>query len=315
MDSYTQQQFFTIIIPTYNRCEMLKESLEMVLPQVRKWKDDVRLYVSDNASTDDTQELVKHFLQSDSDILQYYRQSENIGGQANFRHAVKNVQSKYVCLIGDDDVVFPNYVETIVSLLKSHPDVGMINYNVMSVNYELRQASLREKDIRCLTPIVYSSGKELIYNHLIVPSLVSSNVFLRDDFVSMMDTIQIGTYPGYDWLAVLYRSIMEKKCIFLGLPILLQRYPSEQRWVVDAPWYHIYGFGRLFKDLDSEIPHLYEHWMDYSKKEGKDDLNYILTIVANNKEIYKERFETMRPYMCSPEYVRQFRLRLEHSAS
>ena len=304
---------FTIIIPTYNRCEMLKGSLEMVIPQVRKWKEDVRLFISDNSSTDGTQELVEYYLQTNGDILHYHRQSENIGAQANFRYAVKNVQSKYVCLLGDDDVVFPNYVETVVNILREHPDVGLVNYNVVSVDYNLRHAFCRESDIRSLSLVVYASGGEFIFNHLKTPSLMSSNVFLRDSFVNNMDNVQINTYPGYDWLAVMYRSVLDKECVFYGYPLLLQRFPPVHRWAVNWPWYCIYGLGRLFKDLDSDVPNLFERWKEYCRTELKGLLNYHLTIVASNKELYKERFLLMKPYMCSVEYERQFRLRINHS--
>ena len=306
-------KLLTIIIPTYNRCKMLEESLQMAIPQIRRFDNDVNLYVSDNASTDDTKSMVEKYLQENEDILSYYRQPENVGSEKNFRHAVKAVNSKYVCLIGDDDVLFPNYVETILSLLNEYKEIGVINYNVMSVSYEYKNANLREKDIRGLSPVFYSTGKDFIYNHLEVPSLMSSNVFNRELFVREIDTISIGTYPGYDWLAVLYKSCLQKKCMFVNIPLLLSRTPLEQRWIVDAPWFHIYGLGKLFMDMDCYVPRLFDHWKEYSQTTNKGSLNYILKIISRNKDLYNERFETMRPYMCSKEYEKQFRLRLYHS--
>ena len=306
-------KLFTIIIPTYNRCKMLEQSLEVVIPQVRKFKDEVCLYISDNASTDNTKTIVEKYMQGNKDILSYYRQSENIGGQNNFKHAVKAVDSKYVCLIGDDDVVFPNYVETIVGLLKNNPEIGLINYNVMSVNYDLQNASFREANIRDLHPIVYADGGSFIYDHLELPSLISSNVFNRANFIKWLDKIPVGTYPGYNWLAILYKSIFYEKCLFVGLPLLLQRMPGSQRWECDLPWFIIYGLGKIFKDLDKDKPGLYSRWKEYCQKEYRGMLNHILRKVSENKELYKPRFETMRPYMCSKEYERQFRLRINHS--
>lgn len=308
-------KLFTIIIPTYNRCEMLKESLEIAIPQVRKFKEDVSLYISDNASTDNTKDVVDKYLKENQDVLSYYRHQENVGGQNNFRHAVRAVDSEYVCLLGDDDILFPNFVETIVNLLKENEEVGVINYNVMSVNYKLNNACLRERNIKKLSTTIYPSGKEFIYEHLRIPSLVSSNVFHRKQFIEQIDKIPVGTYPGYDWMAVLYNSCLSHKCIFVGWPLLLQRYPQEQRWAIDAPWFYIYGFGRLFKDLDSQIPGLYEHWIEHSHKENYGMMNYLLQIVSQNKELYKERFDIMRPYMGTQEYETLFRLHLYHSQS
>lgn len=297
---------FTIVIPTYNRCQMLEESLQIAIPQVRRFKDDVSLYVSDNASTDDTQAVVAKYLQGNEDIMSYFRQPENIGGQRNFRHAVKAVNSKYVCLIGDDDVLFPNYVKTIVGFLRKNPDVGLINYNVMSASYKLENSFLRENNIRSLNPIVYDSGKQFIYEHLDVPSLISSNVFNREFFLKEMNDIPIGTYPGYDWLAVLYKSILRSRCIFVGFPLLLQRLPLEHRWAIDEPWFYIYGLGKLFKDMDVYIKGISHHWNEHIQANRKSMFNKTLIIVSRNQSVYRKRFEAMRPYMYSKEYENQF---------
>lgn len=309
MDNY----LLTVIIPTYNRSRMLDESLQMVLPQVRKFAKDVHVYVSDNASTDDTELVVEKYLHDNRDILTYYRQYNNIGGQNNFRHAITAVDSEYVCLIGDDDVVFPTYVETIVGLLKNNPEVGLINYNVLSVNYELEQASVREQNLRDINSVIYKNGRDFIYNHLIAPSLISSNVFKRLPFLCSLTQTPVGTYPGYDWFAALYNSCLQTECIFIGLPMLLQRVPKEQRWIDDAPWFHIYGFGKLFKDMDDAVPGLFNHWKDFCRTKDNGSMNYLLTIVHKNKQKYKERLEAMRPYMCSQEYERKFTLYLNHS--
>lgn len=306
---------FTIVIPTYNRCEMLKESLEMVLPQVRKCKEDVRLFISDNSSTDGTQELVEHYLQTNGDILQYHRQLENIGAQANFRYAVRNVQSKYVCLLGDDDVVFPNYVETVVEILRKHPDVGLVNYNVLTVDYSLNNARLRQADIMGIQPIVYESGRNLIYDHLEIPSLISSNVFKREAFVKVLDTISVGTYPGYDWFAALYKSCLNTKCVFIGLPILLQRMPSEQRWQKDSPWYVIYGLGKLFRELDVDIPGLQERWGLSFYVNRQSWYKFELGMMSKHKELYRDRYDKMLEYISRSDSRKTFRLYMKYSTS
>ena len=290
-------KLITIVIPTYNRCAMLDESLQIAIPQVRRFKDDVHLYVSDNASTDDTQNVMKKYIQDNTDIMTYFRQNENIGAQNNFRHAVNTVDSKYVCLIGDDDVLFPNYVETIVNVLRDHPDVGFVNYNVLSVHYDLKKAYLREKDVLSLYPIEYDSGKDFILEHLEVPSLVSSNVFNRRAFVENMDTDPVGTYPGYDWFAVLYKSFLTSKCIYIGLPLLLQRIPSEQRWGKDFAWFMIYGLGKLFRDLDANNPGLEERWTNSFYIQKRNFFKYVLRIMADNKDLYRERYHMMLPYI------------------
>ena len=52
------KSFFSIVIPTYNRAEFLKIAIDSVLEQSF---DEFELIVIDDASTDNTQELLKEF--------------------------------------------------------------------------------------------------------------------------------------------------------------------------------------------------------------------------------------------------------------
>ena len=59
----------TIIIPTYNRCNDLEICLSYVIPQVKQYKDKVHIYISDNASTDNTSNLVQKYINNYPDII------------------------------------------------------------------------------------------------------------------------------------------------------------------------------------------------------------------------------------------------------
>ena len=68
----------TVGIPTYNRSGLLREAIESVLAQTFT---DFRLIVSDNASDDDTPEVVRSF---DDERIDYLRTERNIGPIGNF---------------------------------------------------------------------------------------------------------------------------------------------------------------------------------------------------------------------------------------
>ena len=50
--------FFSIIIPTYNRCDLLRKAVNSVLTQTYK---NFEIIIIDNYSNDNTQELVESF--------------------------------------------------------------------------------------------------------------------------------------------------------------------------------------------------------------------------------------------------------------
>ena len=111
----------TVGIPTYNRSGFLRQSIESVLAQSYP---DFRLVIADNASTDDTPELVASF--DDSRIV-YARSDENVGMTANFNRVVELADTEFVALLYDDDLFYPDYLQHTVEALDDHPDVGFVH--------------------------------------------------------------------------------------------------------------------------------------------------------------------------------------------
>ena len=70
----------TIGIPTYNRAEMLKRSIESALSQDYAM---IEVIISDNASTDDTQGICQYFIKKDNRV-KYVKQLSNKGPSTNF---------------------------------------------------------------------------------------------------------------------------------------------------------------------------------------------------------------------------------------
>lgn len=109
----------SILVPTYNRSEYLKECLESLLSTTT----DCEIVVSDNASTDDTPSLVESF--SDPRI-RYIRHETNLGAVKNYNFLLSEARGDFVCLFGDDDLAIPGCFEIKVSLLKDYPDIAMV---------------------------------------------------------------------------------------------------------------------------------------------------------------------------------------------
>jgi glycosyltransferase involved in cell wall biosynthesis len=110
------QPLLTIAIPTYNRRKYLEELLICLEPQLAG-QHDVELLVSDNASTDDTQEMVEGFRQRGLQI-RYIRNEENIGADGNFLQCFRLATGKYLWIFGDDDLLTPKAIGQILFLLR-----------------------------------------------------------------------------------------------------------------------------------------------------------------------------------------------------
>src|SRR5947208_6072670 len=90
----------TVFIPTYNRARLLPHAISGVLQQTF---GDLRLVVSDNASTDETPDVVAQF---DDPRLEYVRQPENLGLLGNHNWFLERVDTDYALILPDDDLVY-----------------------------------------------------------------------------------------------------------------------------------------------------------------------------------------------------------------
>jgi glycosyltransferase involved in cell wall biosynthesis len=90
----------TIIVPTFNRLELLTEQVHFLLSEI-EGRTDVELLVVDNCSDYDPSVLQNMFRAASS--VNVHRQGENIGPDRNFMFGVRHAAGSYVWLLGDDD--------------------------------------------------------------------------------------------------------------------------------------------------------------------------------------------------------------------
>lgn len=106
----------SICIPTYNRKDYLKETLDSVLAQTYK---DYEIVIVDDGSTDGTADLIKN---AGFKNLQYHWQ-ENQGESAARNKLVELAKGDYLTFIDSDDLLFPYAVEGLVKTLETYdPD-------------------------------------------------------------------------------------------------------------------------------------------------------------------------------------------------
>jgi acetyltransferase-like isoleucine patch superfamily enzyme len=109
----------SITIPTYNRLERLKLTLDTVLPQLT---DEVELLVSDNCSQDRTWD----YLQQLGGRIRSYRQQSNVGADRNFISCLELAQGEYVWTLCDDDLPCSNAVESILKAIESFKNPPLV---------------------------------------------------------------------------------------------------------------------------------------------------------------------------------------------
>lgn len=111
----------SIIIPTYNRPMLLERAVESVLMQ--KFKD-YEVIVIDDCSTKDNSELNEIAVYNktchhDQYKVTYHRNDKNEGLPATRNKGILNSSGKYICYLDDDDMLYPNHLELLSSVLEN----------------------------------------------------------------------------------------------------------------------------------------------------------------------------------------------------
>src|SRR5215208_1230842 len=118
----------SVCVPTYNRAPLLKNFLTSILNQTFT---DYEVLVADNASTDNTPDVVRSF---NDPRIRYQRHATNIGPFANMNYLIGEAAGRYICIVHDDDVYFPTFLERESSMLDRNPRAGMVHCAVYEVD-------------------------------------------------------------------------------------------------------------------------------------------------------------------------------------
>lgn len=115
-----------VVILNYNGASLLRQ----FLPGVIKHSFPARVVVADNASTDESRELLK----KDYPEVQLIELDKNYGFSGGYNRALKQVDATYYVLLNSDVEVTPGWLHPLVELLDKHPEIAAVQPKILSYN-------------------------------------------------------------------------------------------------------------------------------------------------------------------------------------
>jgi glycosyltransferase involved in cell wall biosynthesis len=115
------QPFFSVIITTYNRANILKKALDSLLSQTEK---DWEAIIIDDESSDDTYEQVLPYLKSNA-AFRYYRY-EHCGEAMAKNKGINLSTGKFVSFLDSDDEYNPSHLQSRKAILLKDPSIRFL---------------------------------------------------------------------------------------------------------------------------------------------------------------------------------------------
>ena len=260
----------SVIIPTFDRCELLRRALDSVLKQTQKPRE---IIVVDNGSKDHTYEMVSSLF---SNVI--YLKEKKKGVSASRNRGIASAKSNWIALLDSDDVWKPEKLEKQIAFNINNPKYRLIHTNEIWYrnNKFLNQLKKHKK-----------SGGDIFKNSLSLCCISPSSTLIKKEIFSDYGYFDesLEVCEDYDmWI----RITAKEEVGYLDEPMLIKHgghsdQLSKKYWGMDR--FRIFS---LEKNLNG-------NW--FTKEQRQTVINVLikkLTILTNgankrgNKEILKE---------------------------
>ena len=206
----------SVIMSTYNRESMLKESIDSVLTQTF---EDIEFIIINDASTDSTQSIIENY--NDSRI-RLYSNNQNCGCTFNYHNANNLAKGKYIAHIDDDDIFLPEKLQKQVDFLEQNPDIDMVGTYIETFGDGARPSW-----------VFYSKPEEIDFLMNLYNPLCHSSVMYRKSFLdkhAINYDISKKCAQDYDF----YKQFVLKGAKISNLPDVLVRYRMHANRLTDV---------------------------------------------------------------------------------
>lgn len=280
-------KLLSICIGTYNRADFLIQNLEVLLPQIYGYENKIELLISDNHSDDIEYNKLVSYLQNVQFPISFSRHEKNIGGEPNVFSVSDKAIGDYLFLLGDDDILSPNFLEIIIPYLETHK-YSILHWNRLRGDAECNNNKLkREKYDGLIREInVLDFLKDISFD----ATFMSSVIISREAWEKGKSFVRDNHY-GYKWFGrMIWGALQERKpLLWYYMPLVLHRNPSKV-WLKDWPIYLMIGLPNIYKDIEKQYSGVYEYGIKWIHQ--FDIKSKIINMIPNRKYYlpYEEQF-------------------------
>jgi abequosyltransferase len=281
----------TIAIPTYNRAKILSECLNVFLPQVDFFKDQIEFIISDNGSTDETQSVIKLYKEK-YPFIKILKNSSNLGPDNNFAKCYNESLGDFLWVFSDDDNINPALLTILIEYLKVNKDFSLIYLN-HSTSYNEINSKISKFSI-----ILFSSMINFLDKASWLP-FISAIIVNKKNITDKNIIIDFNKFIGsyliqLSWFFESY--LLNSNCVFIENKVVYNRPANSGGYNYFKTFLESYNVMLNYyieKGLDTEIKHKINNI--HIKRDFKDILtygakDYTYSMDGSLKIIFKELY-------------------------
>ena len=131
----------SVVMVAYNSAPYIEEAIRGVVGQ--RCPFGVQLVICDDASSDDTPDIVSRWARQFPGIIDFHRNSSNLGVQGNYLKALSLCRGKYIAMCDADDYwCSPSKLKRQVDFMEQHPEVALTYHPVINYFEASREKSI-----------------------------------------------------------------------------------------------------------------------------------------------------------------------------
>jgi len=240
----------SVIVTVYNLERYIIETLESISNQTYK---DIEIIVIDDASVDNSNELIKKYIKKDSRI-RFFKNKKNKGKAGSVNFALKKTKGDFIIIFDGDDIMPEDRIEKQVKFMQENRNIAMSYGNMIKFDEQGREelysgVKFKEDPLKKMKRQMNNDRLKTEHTYKILDNekfIPGTSVMIRKkvfDSGIKMDT-KIYAASDYDlWLQIIGAGFKIKKAPIVGLKYRLhQNQMSEKR---DKNLERTYIFNKL----------------------------------------------------------------------
>jgi glycosyltransferase involved in cell wall biosynthesis len=206
-----------ICIGTFNQAKYLGACIESALAQNCPIES---IWISDDASTDDTPESMEKICNLHP-IVHYHRHPVNLGIAANLSWVLSQPSTEFIVRIDSDDLLEPDFVGTLVGLMRRYPDAGYAHGQV----HEIDSLGARKRIRSLHRSAIYESAEESLKRSAKGYRVAANCILYRTEALKAADYYHrnAGWKSAEDWDLCLRIAILGWGNVYAATPVASYR--------------------------------------------------------------------------------------------